>query len=191
MESSIYLWCYSLWPVSRVNIFPAQAHPFSIQLRKAEANSSADASQPNNEQLLSLLPASYRTGSDNVASPSLLVITCIEKELDLQRLNMVFGWLWVASRRMPPRPLHCQLLLSQAILSRSKWICILSGRRAEYSSSRSRASCLSDISGPFISPAHKITSTLRRKSAPERASGNANVEGFGSVRSGSCFPIPR
>lgn len=61
--------------------------PFSFQLLKAEANS-ADASQPNDEQFLSLLPVSYGTDSDNVAFPSLHVIT-----LDLQRMNIVFGWL--------------------------------------------------------------------------------------------------
>ena len=40
---------------------------------------------------------------------------CLEKELDLQRLNKVFHWLWVAGRPMPPRPLHHQLLLSRDI----------------------------------------------------------------------------
>jgi hypothetical protein len=50
-----------------------------------------------------------------LATPSRHVITCIEKELDLQRLNKVFGWLWVAGRPMPPRPLHHQLLLSRDI----------------------------------------------------------------------------
>jgi hypothetical protein len=58
------------------------------------------------------LPASYRTDSDNLAAASLNIIN---KELDLQRLNKVFVWLWVAGRPMPPRPLHYQLLLSRAI----------------------------------------------------------------------------
>ncbi|OQD68822.1 hypothetical protein PENDEC_c030G01277 [Penicillium decumbens] len=56
---------------------------------------------PDDEQLLSLLPASYRTDSDNLAAASLI---------------SVFGWLWVAGRPMPPRPLHYQLLLSREIL---------------------------------------------------------------------------
>ena len=42
-------------------------------------------------------------------------MTCIEKELNLQRLNKIFGWLWIAGRPMPPRPLHHQLLLSRDI----------------------------------------------------------------------------
>lgn len=40
----------------------------------------------------------------------------MEKELDLQRLTKFFGWLWVAGRPMPPRPLHYQLILSREIM---------------------------------------------------------------------------
>lgn len=42
-------------------------------------------------------------------------MTCIEKELDIERLDRVFSWLWVAGRPMPPRPLHHQLLLSREL----------------------------------------------------------------------------
>ena len=41
---------------------------------------------------------------------------CIEKELDLQRLSTIHGWLWVAGRPMLPRALHAQLLLRRDIL---------------------------------------------------------------------------
>jgi len=75
----------------------------------------ADTSQPNNEPLSSLLPASYRTKWDDLAAGAQHVAACIEKELDLQRLNKFSGWLWVAGRPMPPRPLHHQLLLSREI----------------------------------------------------------------------------
>ena len=39
----------------------------------------------------------------------------MEKEFDLDRLDRIFRWLWVAGRPMPPRPLHHQLLLSREI----------------------------------------------------------------------------
>lgn len=42
-------------------------------------------------------------------------MACVEKELDLQRLNTIFGWLRVVGRPMPPRPLHYQLLLGREI----------------------------------------------------------------------------
>ena len=75
-------------------------------------DNSADTSQTDDEQILSLLPASYRTDSDNLTAAD---FTIVNKELDLQRLNKVFVWLWVAGRPMPPRPLHYQLLLSREI----------------------------------------------------------------------------
>ncbi|KAL4947429.1 hypothetical protein BDW69DRAFT_204422 [Aspergillus filifer] len=90
-----------------------QPPPFSIQLLKAESDS------PLGEQFplfLPLLPASYWTESDNLAVASRDVIRCIEKELDLQRLTKIFGWLWLAGRPMPPRPLHYQLLLNRDIM---------------------------------------------------------------------------
>ncbi|KAK5637202.1 hypothetical protein RRF57_012914 [Xylaria bambusicola] len=83
--------------------------PFSIQLLATEDGDDISA------DLLSLLPAAYRTESDNLAAPKGNVIKCIEKELDLQRLNRVLSWLWVAGRPVPPRPLHYQALLSRGI----------------------------------------------------------------------------
>jgi hypothetical protein len=49
-----------------------------------------------------------------LASPS-LDFGYIKRELGLQRLSQISGWLWVAGRPMPPRPLHYQLLLSREI----------------------------------------------------------------------------
>lgn len=42
-------------------------------------------------------------------------MTCIEKELDLERPDRIFDWLWAADRPTPPRPVHHQLLLSREI----------------------------------------------------------------------------
>ncbi|KAF4767070.1 hypothetical protein N7455_006813 [Penicillium solitum] len=74
-----------------------------------------DSGPPDNKKLRSLLPACYRTELDDLVPPSVGDITCVEKELDLQRLSHIFDWLWVAGRPMPPRPLHYQLLLNREI----------------------------------------------------------------------------
>ncbi|GKZ33015.1 hypothetical protein AbraIFM66950_002732 [Aspergillus brasiliensis] len=84
----------------------AESPPFCAQPLTVDNNSNA---------LLSLLPASYRTASDNLVASSRDLLTCIEKELDLERLDKIYSRLWVAGRPMPPRPLHYQLLLSREI----------------------------------------------------------------------------
>ncbi|KAH7215367.1 hypothetical protein DER44DRAFT_158222 [Fusarium oxysporum] len=94
----------------------SRSPPFSIQLLEREHDRGAYASRRDNEHLLSLLPASYRTESDDLAAPARHVAACVDKELDLRRLTSVGGWLWVAGRPMPPRPLHYQILLSRDIL---------------------------------------------------------------------------
>jgi hypothetical protein len=84
----------------RVELTVLRSHlhsPFSSR------DNNADASQTDDEQLLSLLRACCRTKGDDLDVPRLDDITCIEKELDQQRLNKVFGWLWVAGRPIPPR----------------------------------------------------------------------------------------
>lgn len=95
--------------------------PFSIQILGGEGSKADDAPQSNggassdDSLLLSLMPASYRTEFDNLA-PSSLDISCIQRELDLDRLHKVFGWLWLVGRPVPPRPLHHQLLLNRDVL---------------------------------------------------------------------------
>ncbi|KAF4244033.1 hypothetical protein CNMCM8980_010369 [Aspergillus fumigatiaffinis] len=88
--------------------------PFSVRLLKANVHNGI-ASQSRTEQLLAALPASYRTEDDHLVSPSNNVMGCVEKELDLQRLDKIVDWLWVVGRPMPPRPLHHQLLLGREI----------------------------------------------------------------------------
>ncbi|KAI0506637.1 hypothetical protein F5B22DRAFT_438207 [Xylaria bambusicola] len=87
----------------------AQVPPFSIQVLATEYGADTSADLP------SLLPAAYRTEADDLAAPRGNVMKCVEKELDLQRLNRVLSWLWVAGRPVPPRPLHYQVLLSRSI----------------------------------------------------------------------------
>ncbi|KXJ84914.1 hypothetical protein Micbo1qcDRAFT_225618 [Microdochium bolleyi] len=93
--------------------------PFSIRILNHE--NEVNASIRNSSQLTplpSFLPASYLTDSDDLAAPACDTTTtiCLEKELNLRRLTAVHGWLWVAGRPAPPRPLHHQLLLSREIL---------------------------------------------------------------------------
>ncbi|KAH6975608.1 hypothetical protein EDB80DRAFT_757747 [Ilyonectria destructans] len=78
--------------------------PASIQLLERENEHSADASRHNHDQLLSLLPASYRTESGDLAAAG------------RQRLASIHSWLWVAGRPLPPRPLHHQLVLGREIV---------------------------------------------------------------------------
>jgi hypothetical protein len=75
-----------------------------------------DASTPSDYSLRSLLPASYRTASDDVAASTKDTAACVRGELDLHRLDIIFNWLWIVGRPMPPRPLHHQLLLSRDIV---------------------------------------------------------------------------
>ncbi|KAI9660554.1 MAG: hypothetical protein M1821_009906 [Bathelium mastoideum] len=95
--------------------------PFSIRLLDKD-NQTRPQPQPqpppfDDDYIQSLLPASYRTGDrgSNVAAASLDVEACIRKELDLNRLHTILGWMWMVGRPMPPRPLHYQLLLSRDI----------------------------------------------------------------------------
>lgn len=99
--------------------------PFTVRLLEVDSNTSLQTnSQPtnaprsNDDQILPLLPASYRVKLeklDYVTSPNRHIMTCIEEELNLSRLDKVFKWLWVAGRPMPPRALHYQRLLSRDI----------------------------------------------------------------------------
>ncbi|KJZ71348.1 hypothetical protein HIM_09284 [Hirsutella minnesotensis 3608] len=75
----------------------------------------ADASRRDRGQLLSLLPASYRKESGDLAAVCRHVTACVEKELDLERLTSIHDWLWVAGLPLPPRALHNQLLLGREI----------------------------------------------------------------------------
>ncbi|ETS77439.1 hypothetical protein PFICI_11313 [Pestalotiopsis fici W106-1] len=87
----------------------SQACPFKTRLLEA-AKTDAD-----HDDLEVLLPASLRI-RDEITIPRLEETRWIKKELDLTRLNQMFGYLWLAGRPMPPRPLHYQLLLGRDIM---------------------------------------------------------------------------
>lgn len=93
--------------------------PFSVRSLDNNCRDSSDV-PPSDDKLLSLLPASYRTESDDLVASSCAVEACVKKELDLQRLTDILNWLWIAGRPMPPRPLHYQLLLSRDIFAKER-----------------------------------------------------------------------
>ncbi|KJZ71093.1 hypothetical protein HIM_09512 [Hirsutella minnesotensis 3608] len=90
--------------------------PFYIRLLDHGNEHDADASRRDRDQLLSLLPASYRKESGDLAAVCRHVTACVKKELDLERLTIIHDWLWVAGLPLPPRALHNQLLLGREIL---------------------------------------------------------------------------
>ncbi|QSS56619.1 hypothetical protein I7I53_04885 [Histoplasma capsulatum var. duboisii H88] len=93
----------------------SQLPPFSIRLLGGGPDDATTTSQSRNDKLWAVFPASYRTSTDDLAAPSYDYMACMEKELDVRRLNKIFKWLWVVGRPMPPRPLHYQLLLGREI----------------------------------------------------------------------------
>ncbi|KAM3542625.1 hypothetical protein ARSEF1564_004457 [Beauveria bassiana] len=89
----------------------SSAPPFSIRLLEQHAVTS----QGGHDQLLTLLPASYRKEPSDLAAAGHYVTACVEEELDLRRLTSIRRWLWVAGMPLPPRALHHQLLLGREI----------------------------------------------------------------------------
>lgn len=103
--------------------------PFSIRLLECKNEHGADASRHDHEQLLSLLPAPYRAESGDLAAAGRQVTAYVVKELDLQRLASIHGWLWVAGN-LYRRFLCTTSSSSVGTSSRSAWICTSSGQQA-------------------------------------------------------------
>ncbi|KAL2104882.1 hypothetical protein VUR80DRAFT_9409 [Thermomyces stellatus] len=89
--------------------------PPSFSVRPLRDNRDASDAPLSDDELLSLLPASYRTKSDDLVAASRDIKACVEDELDLRRLTDIFDWLWLAGQPTPPRPLHHQVLLSRDV----------------------------------------------------------------------------
>ncbi|KAH8707819.1 hypothetical protein HC256_009989 [Beauveria bassiana] len=71
----------------------------------------------DSDQLLALLPASYRKESGDLGTAGLHVTARVERELDLHWLANIQDWLWIAGLSLPPRALHHQLLLGREIVT--------------------------------------------------------------------------
>ncbi|KAI9369760.1 hypothetical protein BJX61DRAFT_549349 [Aspergillus egyptiacus] len=93
-----------------------QAPPFSIRILDHSSVYNTGQSRGNSDQLLSLLPASYREGPGYVVAAAHNGAACVEKELNLDRLTAINKWLWLAGLPLPPRALHHQILLGREIL---------------------------------------------------------------------------
>ncbi|KAL5364464.1 hypothetical protein BJX96DRAFT_187805 [Aspergillus floccosus] len=89
--------------------------PFSIRILDQGSLYDPESSRIRSDQLLSLLPASYREAPGNLIPAACNITACIEKEFDLNRLASAHKWLWAAGLPLPPRALHHQLLLGREI----------------------------------------------------------------------------
>ncbi|KAJ6014716.1 hypothetical protein N7540_009307 [Penicillium herquei] len=70
-----------------------------------------------NASFWDLLPATYRTKTDDIVSPCGKTLSSIlDHELLVQRLNSIHSWLWMCGRPMPPRAMHKQMALSRTIV---------------------------------------------------------------------------
>ncbi|KAL6409901.1 uncharacterized protein AUP68_06303 [Ilyonectria robusta] len=68
-----------------------------------------------------LLPASYRINNDEGKSDIVSASSADAKDdLSVKRLNDIHGWLWLAGRPMPPRPLSYQQASSREIILNEK-----------------------------------------------------------------------
>ncbi|KAL3465244.1 hypothetical protein BJX64DRAFT_275341 [Aspergillus heterothallicus] len=63
-----------------------------------------------------LLPASYRDNNEILIYPDTDLTNVLQRELNVDRLNQVQKYLWLAGRPMPPRPLHYQVSISRDIV---------------------------------------------------------------------------
>ncbi|KAH7171196.1 hypothetical protein EDB81DRAFT_636134 [Dactylonectria macrodidyma] len=86
------------------------APPFTVRVlhQGSQNNNFASRADPG-----LLLPATSRLKDDIVTPQS--DPEFLEKDLLVDRLNDVHGWLWLCGRPMPPRPLHHQRLVSRNI----------------------------------------------------------------------------
>ncbi|KAK4070043.1 hypothetical protein Purlil1_13561 [Purpureocillium lilacinum] len=92
----------------------SRSAPFSVQLLGPDSR--PDDATPSVDDLASLMPASYRTGSDNLVAVGRCISPSLERELDLHRLDAIHNWLWLAGRLAPPRPLHQQMALGREVI---------------------------------------------------------------------------
>src|ERR1700728_4071900 len=100
----------ALEPPFNNKIFPSALQP-SPPPAASQASSVSGASEQVVSQFDHLLPAAHRN-KDTLEYPS-ADLTYLEQELNLERLNNVHGYLWLAGRPMPPRPLHYQRAASR------------------------------------------------------------------------------
>lgn len=67
------------------------------------------------EDLITLLPSSFRNSENDILTTRHHVTAFIDNELDVARLAVIHTWLWLAGLPIPPRPLHQQVSLNRHI----------------------------------------------------------------------------
>lgn len=83
--------------------------PFTVGLLKSPPT---DNIEPRPE---TLFPSTYRTGQGDLALVKSNEGDFLASELSVNRLNDIYGHLWLAGLPMPPRPLHYQIVLQREI----------------------------------------------------------------------------
>ncbi|KAL7940786.1 hypothetical protein V8C42DRAFT_336548 [Trichoderma barbatum] len=89
--------------------------PFTIQLI-GSTDGASNWDEEDAIRLAKILPATIRSGKDEIFTPTSNLGEFLQQELLVRRINAVQGWLWACGRPMPPRPLHHQLVLSRDII---------------------------------------------------------------------------
>ena len=67
--------------------------PLPFSFRPLHYNSNTSDAPPSDDELLSLLPASYRIKSHNFVAASRNVKACVKEELELRRLTVILDCL--------------------------------------------------------------------------------------------------
>ncbi|RGP69225.1 hypothetical protein FLONG3_7861 [Fusarium longipes] len=94
-----------------------QSPPFTIRLLSPlNQHDGVDHLSNSNDPFLNLFPASYCTKSDDLVPSSHDYSTSIASELDIQRLNKIHRWLWVAGTALPARSLHDQIFRGREVV---------------------------------------------------------------------------
>lgn len=90
--------------------------PFNVDALPQDGSKRQDGSKSSewNESLL--LPATWRSSTDDIRIPEGECSLFLTKDLCLARLNAIHDWLWVVGRPMPPRPLTAQLVHRRDII---------------------------------------------------------------------------
>ncbi|KAK0757533.1 hypothetical protein N5P37_010260 [Trichoderma harzianum] len=92
-----------------------KAPPFTIQLVGPTVEEFNRDTQ-DAAQLARILPATARSGRDEIFGPTSDLQEFLQQELFVRKINAVQDWLWACGRPMPPRPLHHQRVLSRDII---------------------------------------------------------------------------
>ena len=87
--------------------FTVKALNYSSERPTTTSVAAASSNNAGAQIFSHLLPATYRTKGSGLVIPK-IGLDYLEQELDVDRLENIQSWLWMAGRPMPPRALHYQ-----------------------------------------------------------------------------------